>query len=54
MKGPKALKRYVAKHRKHLKACHWDDLFIFQMERCKNWYKRDKNINSEEFCDDED
>lgn len=49
MKGPKALKRYVAKYRAQLKACHWDDLFIFQMERCKNWYKRDKKADLEEF-----
>lgn len=49
MKGPKALKRYVAKYRAHLKACHWDDMFIFQMERCKNWYKRNKKIDLEEF-----
>lgn len=42
MKGPKEMKRYVAKYRDHLKACHWDDLFIFKCERCKNWFNRNK------------
>lgn len=33
MKGPKALKRYVAKYREHLKACHWDDLYVMKLEQ---------------------
>lgn len=48
MKGPKEMKRYVAKYRAHLKACHWDDLAIFKWERCKNWFKRNKRITKEE------
>ncbi len=40
MKGPKEMKRYIAKHKDHLKACHWDDLAIFKWERCKNWFDR--------------
>ena len=44
MKGPKEMKRYVAKYRDHLKAIHWDDLAIFKWERCKKWFKRDKRI----------
>jgi hypothetical protein len=35
MKGPRELKRYVAKHRDILKAWYWDDLQIFKLERCK-------------------
>lgn len=45
MKGPKELKRYVSKHRKHLKAIYWDDLFVFKCERCKNRYKRNKRVD---------
>lgn len=42
MKGPKEMKRYVAKYREHLKACHWDDMAIFKWEKCKNWFSRSK------------
>ena len=42
MKGPKALKRYVSLYKDHLKACHWDDMFVFKMGRCKNWFDRNK------------
>lgn len=42
MKGPREMKRYVAKYRDHLKACHWDDLAIFKWERCKKWFDRNK------------
>lgn len=52
MKGPRELRRYVSKNRKHLKACRWDDLLIFKMERCKNWYKRNKLIDIEEYEED--
>lgn len=37
MKGPRELKRFVAKHRKYLKAVRWDCLTIFKLERCKKW-----------------
>jgi len=40
MKGCKQHKRYIAKWRKHLKRIHFDDLLIFQFERCKKWYNR--------------
>lgn len=40
MQGPRELKRYVAKRRKHLKDIHWDSLLIFKLERCKKWRKR--------------
>jgi hypothetical protein len=49
MKGPRELKRYVAKYREHLKACRWDDLLIFKMERCKKWFKRDKKVSQDEW-----
>jgi hypothetical protein len=49
MKGPRELKRYIAKYRQWLKACHWDDLVIFKGERCKNWFKRDKKIKKDEW-----
>gem|GEM_PF-5463145 len=39
MKGPRELKRYVAKNRKLLKSRCWDDLVIFKLERCKKWRK---------------
>lgn len=39
MQGPRELKRYVAKRRKHLKAIHWDSLLIFKLERCKKYRK---------------
>lgn len=42
MKGPRELKRYVAKHHEHLKRCHWDDTLIFKMDRCKKWYNRNQ------------
>ena len=45
MKGPREMKRYISKHRKELKACHWDDLGIFKFERCKKWFKRKKIVD---------
>ena len=36
MKGPKEMKRYVAKYRDHLKAILWDDLAIFKWERSRS------------------
>lgn len=49
MKGPRELKRFVAKHRDYLVACRWDDLLLFKLERCKNWYKRNKRVDLSEF-----
>lgn len=40
MKGPRELKRFVAKRRKHLRAISFDSLTIFKLERCKKWRKR--------------
>ena len=40
MKGPRELRRYVARNRKLLKAYHWDDLAVFKAQRCKKWRKR--------------
>ena len=51
MKGPKEMKQYVARHRKHLKVVHWDDLAIFKLERCKNWFKRQKQLTKEELAE---
>ncbi len=51
MKGPRELKQYVAKHRKHLNKIHWDDLFIFKMQRCKKWFKRTKRIHQSDYHD---
>lgn len=42
MKCPRELKLYVSRYRKHLNAIHWDDLFIFKMEKCRKWFKRVK------------
>jgi len=39
MKGPRELKRYVARRKKHLKAIRFDCLLIFKFERCKKWRK---------------
>lgn len=49
MKGPRELKNYVARYKEHLKACRWDDLFIFKMERCKKWFKRNKQIKAQDY-----
>lgn len=49
MKGPRELKQYVSRYRKHLKRCRWDDLVIFKLEKCKKWFKRLKRIKKEEF-----
>ena len=51
MKGPKEMKRYVAKNKAHLKAIHWDDLAIFKFERCKKWFKRNKRVSNLEIID---
>jgi len=41
MKGPRELKRYIAKHRSRLKAGHWDDLRVFKLQdRCRKWRNR--------------
>lgn len=48
MKGPRELKRYVARDRSLLKEYHWDDLRIFKLDRCKKWFKRRKRITQEE------
>jgi hypothetical protein len=40
MKGPKEYKDYVSKYRKHLKAIHWDCLYIIcKVPNCKKWRK---------------
>ncbi len=49
MKGPRELKNYVARYRRQLKACWWDDLKIFKLERCKKWFKRNKKINKDDY-----
>lgn len=36
MKGPKELKRIVAKYRRHLVAIHWDDLWVIRLQNEKN------------------
>lgn len=50
MKGPKDLKRYVAKNREWLKRVHWDDLYVMRLQTtCKKWFKRDKKIKKDEW-----
>lgn len=49
MKGPKEMKRYVAKWRKELNKIGWDDLAIFKWEKCKKWFKREKKISKEDW-----
>ena len=50
MKGPKELKRYVAKYREELKRMHWDHLWVWRLQyNCKNRFKRDKKINTKEW-----
>lgn len=39
MQGPRELKRHVVKYAARLKACHYDSLVIFKLERCKKWRK---------------
>lgn len=53
MKGPRELKRHVAKYADHLKAIHYDSLILFKLERCKKWRKahrrpRDGSIHKDE------
>lgn len=36
MKGPRELKRYVAKYGRQLKAIHWDDLWVMRLQNEKN------------------
>ncbi len=50
MKGPRELKVFVSRHRKYLKDCHWDSLKIFKLERCKNWFKRNKRVSAAELA----
>lgn len=43
MKGPRELKRIVAKCRKRLKAIRWDDLWVMRLQNAKNnriWKER--------------
>jgi hypothetical protein len=40
VKGPRELKRYVAKYREHLRACRWDDLVVMRLELCKKFFSR--------------
>lgn len=43
MKGPRELKRIVAKYRKRLKAIRWDDLWVMRLQNEKNnrdWKER--------------
>lgn len=50
MKGPKDLKRYVAKYHNWLKACRWDDLYVLKLQAtCKKWFKRNKKIGKDEW-----
>lgn len=49
MKGPRDLKRYVAKNRELLKAWRWDDMYVMRLQAtCKKWFKRRKLINKDE------
>jgi hypothetical protein len=48
VKGPRELKLYVSRFRKELNAGHWDDLLIFKLDKCKKWYKRDKQLYKRE------
>lgn len=52
MKGPRELKRCVAKSRDHLKACHWEDMNVFKLMRCKKWERRQKRVDPRELDDD--
>lgn len=42
MKGSVEHKRYLQKYRKELKCYHYDDLYLFKLELCKNKYDRQK------------
>lgn len=39
MKGPRELKRYMAKRRDYLKRIRFDSMLLFKLERCKKWRK---------------
>lgn len=45
MKGPREMKRYIAKNRKLLKDCHFDNRMIFKFEKFKKWFKRNKKVD---------
>ncbi|MGZ8924590.1 MAG: hypothetical protein ACXW2E_01775 [Nitrososphaeraceae archaeon] len=51
MKGSKELKRYLSKWWKELKACHFDDMYLFKLQHHhnKSRYKRKKRISDNEF-----
>lgn len=42
MKGPKQMKKYVSRNRRHLKAIYWDDLAIFKWEKDRKWRKQNR------------
>jgi hypothetical protein len=42
MKGPRELKRYIAKNRKLLKSRRFDDLLIFKLETCKKYRNQNR------------
>mgnify|MGYP003610034809 CR=1 FL=1 len=50
MKGPREMKRYIARNREYLKAGFWDDLTLFKFERCKKWFKRNKRVSPQEIA----
>jgi hypothetical protein len=41
VKGPRELKRYVARWREHLRACRWDDLLVLRLQAtCRKNFSR--------------
>jgi hypothetical protein len=49
VKCSREIKTYITRHRKHLKACHWDDLvIILKMQTCKKNFKRKKVVDLDE------
>ncbi len=54
MKGSKEYKDYVKKHRKYLKAIHWDSLMILlKFPNCKKWRKIKRRPRDGYFKDDQ-
>lgn len=42
MKGSRAAKRYMSRHKRHLNAICYDDLAVFQFERDRKWRKQNR------------
>ena len=44
MKGARDCRRYLQSNKAMLKAYHYDDLWLFKLQACKLWYKRNRRV----------